>query len=277
MISPDISIVIVSHNHARYLPACLHSLAPAQHTLQLEVFVVDNCSTDGSATLVRESFPWVKLIENEQRSGFAANNNRAIRQSCGRYVLVLNPDTKTPPGALDALVTFADAHPRMGIGSLQLRFPDGQIQPSCRRFPTLGSVLARRTPFRKFLRSSSLNAHHLMRDFDRHQTTRVDWMLGACLLARQDFLMNVGLMDAGYFLYVEDIDWCYRAWKAGWEVWYYADAYVTHHHLAESDRKLWSRASWLHLQSMWRYYRKHLAPDPMRLQVNEEYLPPREL
>jgi len=273
MTTPDISIVIVSHNHAGYLPDCLRSLAPNVHASQLEVFVVDNCSTDGSALLVREGFPWVKLIENQRRLGFAANNNCAIRQSKGRYVLILNPDTETPSGALESLSAFADTHPHIGISSLQLRFPDGKIQPSCRRFPTFGSVLVRRTPLRKFLRNSSLNARHLMSDFDHAHTAPVDWALGACLLARREFLFDVGLMDEGYFLYVEDIDWCYRAWQSDWEVWYYADAHIVHHHLAESDRRLWSRASWFHLQSMWRYYRKHLAPGWMSLRVGEEHLP----
>ena len=273
MTSPDLSVVVVSHNHARYLPKCLGSLAPELHALQMEVFVVDNCSTDGAASLVRADFPWVKLIENECRLGFASNNNRAIRKSTGRHVLVLNPDTETPPGALESLVSFADAHPHIGISGLQLRFPGGKIQPSCRRFPTFSSVLARRTPLRQFLWNSALNAHHLMHDFDHGHTAPVDWALGACLLARREFLADVGLMDEGYFLYVEDIDWCYRAWKSDWEVWYYADAYITHHHLAESDRRLWSRASWLHLKSMWRYCRKHLAPGPLHLKVNEERLP----
>lgn len=272
MTPPDISIVIVSHNHARYLGDCLSSLAPALHSPRLEVLLVDNCSTDGSANLVRHGFPWVHLIENKQRNGFAANNNCAIRQSRGRYVLVLNPDTETPPGSLESLLGFADAHRRMGIGSPQLRFQSGQIQPSCRRFPTITSVLVRRTPLRTYLWDSSFNARHLMSDFDHRQTAPVDWMLGACLLARRDFLADVGLMDEGYYLYVEDIDWCYRAWQSNWEVWYYAEAHIFHHHMAESDRQLWSRASWLHMKSMWRYYRKHLAPALMRLKVHEERL-----
>jgi GT2 family glycosyltransferase len=272
MASIDISIVIVSHNHARFLQDCLSSLLARWHAPSLEVFVVDNCSQDGSADLVRKDFPWVNLIENQQRKGFAANNNSAIRQSSGRYVLVLNPDTETPPGALESLLAFADGKPKMGIGSLQLQFPNRQIQPSCRRFPTFASVLARRTPLRKYLWNSSLNARHLMSDFDHHQTAPVDWMLGACLLARREFLVDVGLMDEGYFLYVEDIDWCYRAWQSEWEVWYYAGAYIIHYHNAESDRRLLSQASWIHWNSIWRYYRKHLAPPWLQLKVNEERL-----
>jgi len=270
----DLSIVVVCHNHARYLSKCLQSINPELHASHhLEVFVVDNCSTDGSAALVRAEFPWVRLLENDHRHGFAANNNRAIRKSSGRYILILNPDTETPAGALEALLAFADGHPRAGICGPQIRFPDGQIQPSCRHFPTITSVLARRTLLRKFLRNSPLNGHHLMSGLDHSRTTIVDWMLGACLLVRREFLSEVGLMDEGYFLYVEDIDWCYRAHQADWEVWYFAETYIIHHHLALSDRQLFGRMSWYHLKSMWHYYLKHLAPSWARLHVMDERLP----
>jgi GT2 family glycosyltransferase len=134
-------------------------------------------------------------------------------------------------------------------------------------------VLARRTPIRKFLRSTQLNQRHLMADFDHARTAEVDWMLGACLLVRREVLVSVGLLDAGYGLYAEDIDWCLRAWRSGWRVVYFPEAQVIHAHQAHSDRRLLSWHSWIHLKSMWRYYRKHLAPEWLRLQVNEERLP----
>ncbi len=272
-VSPEVSVVIVSHNHAPYLPACLASLAPERQAVALEVFVVDNGSTDGSAAIVRDHFPWVTLLENQTRRGFAANNNQALRRGRGRYALILNPDTEVCAGALEALIEFADAHAQVGMCGPQLLFPDGTIQPSCRRFPTVGSVLARRTPLRRWLWTSTLNARHLMSDFDHSQIARVDWLLGACLFVRREFLRTVGLMDEGYFLYVEDIDWAFRGWKQKWEVMYFPAARVIHHHLAVSDRKLFSRHMLLHLQSIWRYYRKHLAPAWFRLRVAPERLP----
>ncbi len=270
---PDLSIIIVSHNHAPYLTGCLNSLRPEHHRIRLEIWVVDNCSTDGAAQLVRDNFPFVNLLENKTRLGFSANNNRALRQCSGRYALLLNPDTETPPGALEKWLAFMDANPQVGLCGPQLRFPNGTVQPSCRRFPTLGSVLVRRTPFRRWLWNSAINERHLMEDFHHDQTRAVDWMLGAALMAPRRFLQTVGLLDEGYFLYVEDIDWAYRARQSGWEVVYFADAQIVHHHLAESDRKLWSRMSWYHLQSMWRYYWKHLAPRSLRLAVEPERLP----
>jgi N-acetylglucosaminyl-diphospho-decaprenol L-rhamnosyltransferase len=273
MTAPELSVSIVSNNNANYLGACLDSLLAERQKLSMEVWVVDNASTDGTARLVAEKYAWARVIRQEQRQGFSANNNAAVRQSSGRYILILNPDTVVRPGALERAVAFMDTHPRVGVCGLRLMFPDGRVQPSCRRFPTLTSVIVRRTPGRVFLRESPQNARHLMLDFDHNQSGAVDWLLGACLFVRREFLHDVGLLDAGFMLYAEDIDWCYRAHRAGWEVWYCADAIVIHYHQAKSDRRMISRASWIHLQSMWRYYRKHLAPKWLRLNVDEERLP----
>ncbi|MBP7693947.1 MAG: glycosyltransferase family 2 protein [Anaerolineales bacterium] len=272
MSAPDMSVVVISHNHGRFLETCLGSLAPERHALALEVWLVDNVCSDATLA-VAARFPWVRVLRNQRRLGFAANNNQALRLSTGRQMLLLNPDTEVPAGALDRLAAGLDAHPEAGLCGPQLRFPDGVIQPSPRRFPTPGSVLARRTPLRRWLWRSALNARHLMQDQDLTQTQTVDWLLGACLLVPRRFLQTVGLLDEGYFLYVEDIDWAYRARQAGWQVLYYPEARIVHHHLALSDRRLFSRVSWWHTQSMWRYYRKHLAPAWLRLRVEPERLP----
>ena len=272
MTRPDVSVIVVSHEHAAYLKGCLDSLTPPLQVVSTELFVVDNRSSDRSAELVRTGYPWVRLIENAERQGFAANNNRVIRKSRGRHVLLLNPDTEMLPGALDRLVAYMDREPRVGLCGPQLVYPDGRVQLSCRRFPTLSSVLARRTPFRAFLRTSDMNRHHLMADTDHASNRPVDWVLGACLMVRRELLHTVGLMDEGYYLYVEDIDWAQRATKAGWEVTYYPEARVIHHHQAKSDRVLLSGYSWHHLRSMWRYYREHLAPRWLRLNVSPELL-----
>jgi GT2 family glycosyltransferase len=253
----DLSIIIISHNHARYLPACLGSLLYAAGRLAMEVFVVDNCSTDGTAEVARAHFPSVQVIVNPAPRGFAANNNAAIRLSWGRYILLLNPDTVVQEGALETLVAYMDAHPGVGICGPQLCFPDGLVQPSCRRFPTWRSTLARRTPLRRFLWNSSLNAYHLMADFDHAREQAVDWMLGACLMARRAAIEDVGLLDEGFFLYVEDIDWCYRMYRHGWSVVYVPSARVVHHHLAETDRRWLTWRTWTHYRSMARFVWKH--------------------
>jgi GT2 family glycosyltransferase len=269
----DLTVSIASTNEKHFLGPCLDSLAPEREDCRLAVVVVDNACTDGTAELVREHYPWVRLIQQPARVGYSGNNNAAIRAINSRYTLVLNPDTIIPRGTLAACLAFLDANPQVGICGPRLVFPNGETQPSCRRFPTVSSVVARRSPLRRWLQGSATNARHLMADFDHSQTAEVDWLLGACLFVRQAVLVNVGLMDAGFVLYAEDIDWCYRARQAGWKVFYYAGAQITHNHQARSDRRLLSWHSWVHTQSMWRYYRKHLAPRWLRLTVHEERLP----
>lgn len=257
---PDLSIITVNHNHGRFLQPFLRSIFDRPIRLDLELWLVDNCSTDGSTEWVRSAYPQVQVIVNTTRRGFAGNNNMALAASRGRYALLLNPDTEVQPGALETLVRFMDEHPQAGACGAQLRFPDGTLQLSCRRFPSLTSFLVRRTPFRRFLWGSLANARHLMADIDHDSAQPVDWLLGACLMVRREVIDTVGLLDEGYFLYVEDIDWCYRMWQRGWQVWYVPSAVIIHHHLAVSDKEFFSHHSWIHFQSMVRFFRKFWAP-----------------
>lgn len=265
----DLSIVIVTHNHAPYLAACLKSLQPARERLDMEVIVVDNCSTDGSADLVRQHMPDARLIVNERRHGFAANNNSGMRLAKGDFILLLNPDTEVLGDALPTLVAFMRAHPEAGVCGAQLRFPDGTVQPSCRRFPSVWSVLARRTFLRHYLWNSPLNRHHLMLEQNHNQIQEVDWMLGACLLASREAIADVGMMDEGYFLYVEDIDWCYRMHLRGWKVFYVPSARIIHHHLAVTDQRWLTRRTLMHYRGMARFARKHYFPLRWRVATRE--------
>ena len=252
----DLSVVIVTHNHADYLPACLESLKPAMRRLRMETLVIDNCSTDGSAALVGRHLPEARLIVNQRRHGFATNNNIGMRLATGDLLLLLNPDTEALDGALETLVAFMRAHPDVGLCGAQLRFPDGSVQPSCRRFPTVRSVIARRTLLRAYLKDSSLNQRHLMQDVDHTTPQEVDWMLGACLMTRREAVQDVGMMDEGYYLYVEDIDWAYRMRRHGWKVMYVPQAQMIHHHQAVTDRRWLTWRTWVHYRSMARFVRK---------------------
>jgi hypothetical protein len=257
-----ISVIIVTHNHEQYIDRCLKSLIPEVTKLEGEILLIDNKSSDRSALIV-STYPEVKLFINSQRRGFSANNNFGMALAKGRYILLLNPDTEIVPGALNILIEFMNKRADVGLCGAQLLFPNGQIQPSPRRFPSLGSALARRTPLRIFLRNSSFNRHHLMLDVDRSQPFSVDWLLGACLFIRREILDNVGPLDEGFFLYVEDIDWAFRIHKKGWEVYYVPTAQIIHHHLAVSDKHFFSYRMWLHFRSMIRYVRKYfIGPIP---------------
>ncbi|MDX2097413.1 MAG: glycosyltransferase family 2 protein [Leptolyngbyaceae cyanobacterium bins.59] len=254
-----LSVITVTHNHAAYIGRCLEALVPEVDRVGGEVILIDNRSDDESAEIIRR-YPTVHLHVNQGRHGFSVNNNRGMAIAQGRYLLLLNPDTEVHPGALQTLIDFMDTYPEVGMCGAQLKFPDGTVQPSPRRFPTFGSTLIRRTPLRLFLRHSRFNRQHLMLDVDHSQPRPVDWLLGACLFVRREVVEQVGPLDEGFFLYVEDIDWARRMHDAGWEIYYVPTATITHHHLAVSDKKFFSRYTWLHIQSMIRYIRKYLLP-----------------
>ena len=255
---PDASVVVVTHEHEDYVGACLDALAPDVAAGRAEVVVVDNRSADGSAAAARRR-DWARVLVNERRRGFAVNCNVGMAGATGRYLLLLNPDTRAAPGALASLVTYMDAHPEVGLAGARLVYPDGTVQPSARRFPGLRSFLARRSPLRRWLRGSSWNRRHLMLDTDV-AGGQVDWLLGACLMVRREALAQVGPLDEGFRLYVEDIDWGRRMHDAGWEVHYVPEATIVHHHRAVSDRRFLSRHTWYHLRAVVRYARKHFGP-----------------
>jgi N-acetylglucosaminyl-diphospho-decaprenol L-rhamnosyltransferase len=252
-------VITVTHNHAPFIGRCLDALVPAVNAVGGEIIVIDNRSDDASAAIV-QTHPAVQLLVNTARRGFAANNNRGMALAQGRYLLLLNPDTEVLPDALSQLINFMDTHPTVGLCGAKLLFPNGTVQPSPRRFPSIGSFIARRTPLRAFLRHSKFNQRHLMLEVDHSKAMPVDWLLGACMLIRREALETVGPLDEGYFLYVEDIDWARRMHAAHWEVYYVPEAEIIHHHLAVSDKKLFSRYTGYHINSMLRYVRKYLLP-----------------
>lgn len=248
---------MVAHEHAAYLPTCLDALAAAAGPLAYEVIVVDNKSTDGSADVARRVRPDAIVVENDERHGFATNCNIGLARATGDKILFLNPDTEAQPGSIATMAAYVDEHPDVGILGPLLRFPDGSVQPSCRRFPTVGSAIARRSPLRRFMDDSDANARHLMLDVDHTEVKDVDWMLGACMMVPRRAIDAVGRMDEAYYLYVEDIDWALRMHQAGWRVVYLPSAEVVHHHLAVTDHTWFTWRTWVHLKGMARFVRKH--------------------
>jgi GT2 family glycosyltransferase len=253
--------IILHYRTPDLLVECLQSLRRHPFTLgTCEIWVVDNASGDGTPARIRRDFPEVQVLENPANLGFAAGNNRGIARSQGRYILLLNPDTQVQEGALDELVRFMEAHPDAGAAGGQLIGLDGEIQTSCREFPNLLGVILRGTPLhRLFPRHPSL-CRYLMTDWDHRTPRPVDWVLGACLLIRREAWERVGPLDEGFFMYYEDIDWCYRARAAGWSVYYVPSARIIHHHRRESARGPFNRLTWIHLRSIMRLFSKHPLP-----------------
>jgi N-acetylglucosaminyl-diphospho-decaprenol L-rhamnosyltransferase len=276
----DLSIVIVSWNVRDLLRACLQSAVSGLRSaavngarLAAEIIVVDNASTDGSVEMVRAEFPDARLMVNAINRGYTGGNNDGIAAATGRHVLILNPDTEIVGDALAALVQYADAHPEVGVIGPQLLNPDGSVQSSRRRFPTLMTGLFESTWLQSLTPPSVLHGY-FVKDRSDTETQKVDWVVGACLLVRREVIAQVGALDEGFFMYSEEIDWCRRIKQAGWKVVYLPAAQVIHHAGKSSEQAVAQR----HIQfqtSKVRYFRKHhgaLSAGVLRLALLAMYV-----
>lgn len=254
--NPDISIVTVGYNSRAALATCLSAVFGAGVKVRLEVIVVDNNSRDGTIDFVRESFPKAHVIENSENLGYSRAVNQGIARARGRYILILNPDVRPLDQSIDNLFRFMEAHPDAGMAGARLVNEDGSVQHSCRRFYTLWTLLLRRTFLGKIFRRSRAIDRYLMLDFDHEESRLVDWIMGACMMVRKQALADVGVMDERFFLYFEDVDWCYRMWRRGWRIYYVADSVMRHTHARASARPGLTRHMFMHLVSMVRFYEK---------------------
>lgn len=263
----DLSIIIVNWNVRDLLRRCLSSIFAHSPTRILansptrplaEAIVVDNASTDRSAEMVRAEFPEVRLVINSENRGFPAANNQGLALARGRYVLLLNPDTEVLGDALATMVAYMDAHPDVGVAGPQLLNPDGTVQSSRRRFPTLATALFESTWLQPYAPRRLLE-HYYVLDRPDDQVQDVDWVTGAALMARREAVEQVGPLDEGFFMYSEEPDWCRRFREAGWRVVYLPTARIVHHAGKSSEQVLPARH--IHFQtSKLRYFRKYHGP-----------------
>ncbi len=252
----DLSVVIVNWNVCDLLRRCLRSILDSEFsTPNLQVIVVDNASTDGSVEMVQAEFPSVRLITNTHNRGFPAANNQGSAAAQGRYVFLLNPDTEVVNDALAMMVTFADEHPDVGVVGPQLLNPDASVQSSRRRLPTLATAFFESTWLTPYAPKSLLRRYQML-DTPNDVTQDVDWVDGAALMARRQAIEQVGLMDEGFFMYSEELDWCQRFGQAGWRVVYLPAARILHHRGKSSEQVV--AAGHIHFQtSKVRYFRKY--------------------
>jgi N-acetylglucosaminyl-diphospho-decaprenol L-rhamnosyltransferase len=217
----EVSVVVVTYDALPWIEQCLETVGGA------ETIVVDHGSADGTVAFVRGRFPQVEVVEQENR-GLAFGWNAGVARTSGRYVLLLNADAWLDPGALDALVAFADAHPKAAVVGPRLRNPDGTLQRSVRGFPTLWRIATEYFFLRKLApRSRALNAFYAG-GFDHDGVVEADFLMGAVLLVRRAAIDEVGPADEGFFLFSEETDWCYRFRAAGWQVLFFPGAGATH-------------------------------------------------
>lgn len=236
--APDLSVVIVSWNTRELLRACLSSVFENASALSLEVFVVDNASTDGSAAMVRENFPQVRLIENQNNVGFAAANNQIFPQCSAEFVLLLNSDTVIIDKALQILVDFMRANREAGAVGPRLLHPRLKMRVlGCGHQPTLWREFNHQFGLsRLFPRSRFFRGIYLFVNVHDDKVREVEWISGAVLLVRNDVIKTIGGLSERWFMYAEDMEWCHRMQLAGWKL-YSVPSAVVEHHLSASTKQ----------------------------------------
>jgi hypothetical protein len=264
----DISIVMVSYNVREYLRKCLETIFQHSGSLSVEAVVVDNHSGDGSAEMVRREFPSVKLIPNDQNNGFSKANNQGIRESRGRYILLLNPDTLLWKDTLSLTHDYMETHPEVGCVGVKTYTASGSIFPNGSSFPAAWKVMGKFLMVKQMLPNRWIRKHfprsmgrllsfYASRDVERE----VDMVGGFFMFVRRDVTDTVGLMDESYFLEIEDSDWCMRMKRGGWRVMYIPHASFTHLIGKSIDRYRFSKSTFINeLTNTMRFYRKFYRP-----------------
>lgn len=225
----DLSIIIVNWNTRELLKQCLESVYATVQGLEFEVWVVDNASSDGSAAMLRESFPQVMLVENSNNEGFSRANNRALMACSGEYICLLNPDTIVFSGTFQVLVQFLVDHNQAGFCGPRVLNQDMTIQQSWGSFPTLVMEILP-YPIRLLLSKHKLTRQRYAGETEPYQeSVMVDWIKGACLVLRRSVTFQIGLLDEDYFMYAEEMDWCLRGKKSGYSTWYIPDVKIIHY------------------------------------------------
>jgi N-acetylglucosaminyl-diphospho-decaprenol L-rhamnosyltransferase len=260
--SSDLDVVVVSYRCRELLGRCLASLFEHAPERRMSVYVVDNGSRDGTVDMVARSFPAVELIPLDENAGFSRANNIAIVRGSGEFVLVLNPDTRMMSGALDRLLEVMDARPEIGICGCRLELEDGTFDHAAKRsFPTPISALGHFSGIGRRERAAGHLAAYRAPSVD---SGPVDAVNGAFMLIRRGALDDVGLFDEGYWMYMEDLDLCYRFAQAGWVTWYDPTVTVMHVKAGTSGKHRRFRLNFAFHYGMYRFYRKHYASDRTR-------------
>lgn len=260
----DLSVTICSWNTRDDLAACLSSLEAVRDEASFEVLVIDNNSQDDSAQMVRERFPWVTLYESPVNLGFTGGHNELLGRRRGRHAFLLNSDAAVFPGCIRTMLEFAANNPQVGIIGPKILNPDGSLQLSCRRFPNPRAAMFRNTFLGRLFPKNKYLREYLMTDWAHDEPRLVDWVSGAAMFVREEVMDKIGLMDPKFFMFCEDVDWCFRAWKAGFEVAYLPTAVVSHA-IGRSTDKAPNNMIWRFHRSMLYFYKKNMLPQSMPL------------
>ncbi|EKD57856.1 MAG: WsbD [uncultured bacterium] len=234
----DLSIIIVSFNTKELLKSCLNSVIGSSKEFQTEIFVVDNNSSDNTAAMIKKDYPQIKLIANKKNLGFSKANNQALKLAKGKYVLILNPDTKLAPDTISEMIKFMEKDPKIAVSTCRVELPNGQIDRDCRRhFPTPWRAFCHFSKLAKLFPHSKLFNQYYFGYLSPATEHEIDSCVGAFMMVRQSIVKKVGLFDEDFFFYGEDLDWCWRFKDAGYKIMYTPRTKIIHYKGAASGMK----------------------------------------
>ncbi|MBV8085355.1 MAG: glycosyltransferase family 2 protein [Chloroflexi bacterium] len=261
-----LTLIIVNYNVRDLLRDCLKSVEASHNRSEIDVIVVDNRSSDGSAGMVRAEFPTVRLIESPSNAGFAAANNLGIKAAGeAAYVMLLNPDTVVPPDALARMLSYMDANPGVGVLGPKLVLASGKLDLACRRsFPDPRIAFYHASGLDKMFPRSREFARYNLTFLDENQLAEVDCVVGAAMMVRSEAIAKAGLLDESFFMYGEDLDWAFRIHEAGWKVIYNPDVVIVHYK-GQSSRQRSFRSILAFYDAMVTFHRKHYAAQMLPL------------
>jgi hypothetical protein len=260
----DLSIIIINYETYDLTKKTIESVTNQYQPFEYDIYVVDNASKDGSIGRLQENFynesedGLIKFILNNENKGFAYANNFALRQTTSEYVLLLNSDTMVVDNCLEESLKYMETHEDTGVLGCKVVLPDNTLDKACRRsFPDFNVSFYRMTGLSSLFPKSKRFGKYNLTYLDENGTYEVDCVVGAFMLVRSKAIKEVGLLDEIFFMYGEDIDWCYRIKAASWKVIYFSDAKIVHHKGASNSKKQNTRLTYEFYRAMYIFYNKH--------------------
>lgn len=253
----DLSIIIVNYNTKQLTLDCIASIYASTTTYSYEIILIDNHSSDATVEAVEQQFPQVKVIRNTTNTGFAKANNQGMQIASGRYVLLLNSDTVVQPDTFQTMLLFMEEHPEIGASGCKVILPDGSLDKACKRgFPTPSASFYYAFGISKLFPKNPRFNQYQLGHLDPNESYPVDCLVGAFMLVRSEVILEIGGLDETFFMYGEDIDWCYRIKQAGWGIYYYSHTYIVHYKGGSAKRRPRKIIYEFH-RAMWVFHRKH--------------------
>lgn len=253
----DVSIIIISWRMRHLLEKCLITLYQFTTDLEYEIILIDNNSSDGTIEMVEENFPNVHLIKNIENRGVAPARNQGLKLAKGKYILILDADMELIENSLLKLYQFMEEHSECGMVGAKLVDSKKNLQYSCKRFPSVTTLILRRLEHFSIVKRSGILKYHLMKEWRHDSIREVDYLIGACQFIRRDIIDKVGFYDDKIFYGPEDIDFCLRIWKSGWKIYYFPFTEIIHYEQRITKKNPFSFISLKHLFGVIYIFRKY--------------------